>query len=133
MCVKTPKTGDPEGTPCDPAGVNTCKGLCLSISATAAVCADGCTTGAACRYDAANVAHGACLGQYALTDPLATSDLGDYGWCVETCACGADCDFSGDSCDAWQGTAAQVSALTQLYGNPGLCVPQPTTPLTVCQ
>lgn len=137
MCVKTPKAGDPEGTPCDPNGVNTCKGLCLQLAdangpTNMAVCADRCTTGSPCLYDSSSKPHGACFGPFALSDPLAQSDIGDFGWCVETCNCDANCNFPGDKCDAWQGTAQQVTALTQAFNGKGMCVPTPTSEITTC-
>lgn len=132
MCVQMQKQGDPEGTACNPTGVDTCKGICLSISTTAAVCADPCSFGSPCLYDSSNKPHGACIGALVLSDPNLQSSVGDLGWCVETCSCTAQCAFPGDKCGAWEGTPTQIAQVTQAFGAPGVCESAPTTELVTC-
>ncbi|HEY2408138.1 MAG TPA: hypothetical protein VGI10_19155 [Polyangiaceae bacterium] len=128
FCEKTAQTGDPEGTPCDPmAQTNNCKGICLGLpdadgGFSMGVCADLCSGQAPCLYDSSGMPHGACLGALAATGAA----LGDFAFCVETCACTSQCNFPGDVCGAWSGTATQVAQITTTYGGPGVCE-QPAT------
>jgi len=123
LCTKTKPTGDPPGTPCDPAAkTNNCFGACLTITPMGVtpakgVCAQLCAYGSACMYSGTKPG-GICAG--ALSDNEGVHDL---GYCEARCDCTGDCNIPGDVCRAW--TAAEATIQSAL-GSDGYCYPVAT-------
>jgi hypothetical protein len=91
LCRATPRAGSGTGAACDPnAAVSGCRGLCLPLDDTTAMCADGCTLGVgdSCGFggDSQDPAEAACL--FAFSN---TSDLGDAAACAALCDCNDEC------------------------------------------
>jgi len=131
LCVQTKPSGDPVGTPCDPAAAtDPCLGICLTTSAAGVVpatgtCAELCSIGTECMYAGTKPA-GFCVGALS-----ASSGALDLGYCEPSCNCDADCKLPGDICAAFTSDLATVKAD---LGTAGFCFPTASgsTELTTC-
>jgi hypothetical protein len=131
LCVASKPSGDPVGTPCDPAAAtNSCFGFCIPTSAAGVVpatgtCVEPCSLGTECMYSGTKPG-GYCVGTF--SDSSGALDL---GYCEPSCNCDANCKLPGDVCTAFTSGLAQVKAD---LGTAGLCFPKTTgtTELTSC-
>ena len=131
LCVASKPSGDPVGTPCDPAATtNSCLGVCLPTSAAGVdpatgTCAELCSVGTECMYSGTKPG-GYCVGTF--SDTAGALDL---GYCEPSCNCDANCKLPGDICTAFTSGLAQIK--TDL-GTAGLCFPKTTgtTELATC-
>jgi hypothetical protein len=95
VCVTTPHTGDPTGTPCDPnAALPTCAGGCLPLSASdgglaAAFCTSSCVAGGDKPFTATPSCGGLTNG-ICFYVPFG-GGAGDVGYCAPACTKQSDC------------------------------------------
>ena len=116
LCSKTKVTGDPVGSPCDPAATtNTCAGTCIHFSASnKGVCAELCSGYLPCMF-AGSVPGGLCSGALSTNfGPV------DEGFCEPSCGCSSDCPFPGDLCREWPAAQADFK---MVLGAEGMCYP----------
>lgn len=118
VCVPEEPTGKGLGEPCTVADEpDECLGFCRAdaAGATTGHCATTCSVGTGCSWNSeSELFDGACFLPSATAGPNAT--VGDFGYCVPTCNCSADCD------DAELGCALLTQgALPPAFRGPGLC------------